>query len=98
MARNETLTLASDQWMQLTNGDVTALRVENQGTRHVYLQATAGGGTAPTSTSGALSLGPAGVVAADLTLAQLWPGVAGANRVWAYQAEGIVVPVSVSHA
>ena len=42
MARNETLTLASGQWTQLTNGDVTALRVENQGTWHVYLQAAAG--------------------------------------------------------
>jgi hypothetical protein len=36
------------------------------------------------------------VLAADLTIAQLWPGVTGANRVWAFVIAASVA--SVSHA
>jgi len=45
---------------------------------------------------GTIVLGGGNVLAADMTIAQLWPGVAGANRVWAFA--NIASVASVSHA
>jgi len=45
---------------------------------------------------GTIVLGGGNVLAADMTIAQLWPGVAGANRVWAFANTASVA--SVSHA
>jgi len=95
MAQNTTLTLTANTWTQVTDGNVTAIRVVNEGIEPIWLQATVGA-IAPTSTAGAVSLGAGQVLAADLTLAQLWPGVGGANRVYALSPRAS--KVSVSHA
>lgn len=95
MARNDTITPPSGVWTQLTSGDATAVRVQNISGYSVKLSAT-NGGTAPTDAKGALELGPMQTMAADLTLAQLWPGVSGANRLWVLSDMGATV--SVSHA
>ena len=95
MARNDTLSLVSGVWTQLTNANVTAVRVQNLVGYTIRLQAT-NGITEPDSTAGALELRPMATLATDLTLAQLWPGVTGANRLWALSTIG--ANVSVSHA
>jgi hypothetical protein len=95
MAQNTTLTLAANTWTQLTDGNVTAMRVCNFGTEGIWLQATVGA-TPPTNTNGGLPLLPGQVMAADLTLADLWPGVSGANRVYAFSP--VAAKVSVSNA
>jgi len=95
MARNDTITLTSGVWTQLTNANAAAVRVQNLVGYTIKLQAT-NGATAPTSIAGALELRPHGTLATDLTLAQLWPGVAGANRLWVLSDIG--ANVSVSHA
>jgi hypothetical protein len=95
MAQNTTISLAAGTWTLLTDGNVTALRVVNLGEEPIWLQATVGT-TPPTTPAGALPLQPGPVLAADLTLAQLFPGVTGANRVYALAPRA--TSVSVSHA
>lgn len=71
--------------VQLTNDeDLTgAIRVANNGSDDIFLQATADG-TAPANTSaawaGSIKLGPRDVFVGEL--ATYFPGVASAARVW----------------
>ncbi len=93
MARNETVDLSPDSWTQLTSGDVSALRAQNLSGYFVKIMATADT-TAPANEDGHLVLAPMAVLAADLTLADLFPGVTSAARVWGKGTGS----VSVSHA
>jgi hypothetical protein len=95
MPQNTTITCAAGTWTLLTDTNITALRVVNMGVEGVWLQATAGT-TPPTTTDGALPLLPNQILAADLELSQVFPGVAGANRVYALTA--VETKLSVSHA
>lgn len=95
MAQNTTLTLTAGVWTQLSNADITAIRVATLGTEAIWLAATVGA-TPPSNTDGAVPLLPGQIMAADLTLSQLWPGVSGANRVYAQSTN--TAKVSVSHA
>lgn len=95
MPQNTTISLAAATWQQLTDANVTSIRVVNLGTEPIWLQATVGA-SAPSTTNGGLPLRPGEILAADLTLAQLWPGVASANRVYAYSPNA--ARVSISHA
>lgn len=74
--------ISPDTWTQLTSGDVSAIRVQSLDYYPVKIQATATS-TAPTSDAGAMVLERGDVIAANLTLADLFPGVSGAARVWA---------------
>ena len=95
MAQNTTVTLTARTWTQVTNSDANAVRVANLGTEPIWVMATVGA-VAPTSFAGGLPLLTGQVMAADLSLAQLFPGVAGANRVYVYSP--YASQVSVSHA
>ena len=95
MARNDNVAIPALTWTQLTNANATAIRVQSVSGSEMTLQAT-NGVTAPTTQVGAIVLAGGGVLAADLTIAQLWPGVTGANRVWAFATAASVA--SVSHA
>ena len=95
MARNDNVTIPALTWTQLTNANATAIRVQSVILSEMTLQAT-NGVTAPTTQVGAIVLAGGAVLAADLTIAQLWPGVTGANRVWAFARTPSVA--SVSHA
>lgn len=95
MARNADVSIPARTWTQLTNGNVTELRLQVQGRFGIRIKATAGE-VPPTNTGGSIEIRPGDGIAGDQTLAQLFPGVAGANRVYAY-ANG-PTSVSVSHA
>lgn len=95
MARNDNVACAANAWTQLTNSDIAAIRVQNYGGETLALKATVGA-TPPANTTGAVGLAPGEVLAADLTLADLFPGVVGANRLYAYAYSATVA--SVSHA
>lgn len=95
MPQNTTISLVAATWTQLTDANVTAIRIASLGTEPIWIQATVGAVT-PTGNTGALPLLPGQILAADLTLAQLWPGVTGANRVYAYSP--VNAKVSISHA
>jgi hypothetical protein len=95
MARNDNVTIPALTWTQLTNASATAIRVQSVILSEIRLQAT-NGVTAPTTQVGVIVLAGGAVLAADLTIAQLWPGVTGANRVWAFALTATAA--SVSHA
>lgn len=95
MPQNTNIALTAGVWGQLTNADVTALRVQNLNGYEIKIKATVGA-VAPTSDAGAIVLAAGQAIAADLTLAQLFPGVSGANRVYAFSDAPALV--SVSHA
>jgi len=95
MARNDNVAIPALTWTQLTNANATAIRVQSVILSEMTLQAT-NGITAPTTQVGVIVLAGGAVLAADLTIAQLWPGVTGANRVWAFARTPSVA--SVSHA
>lgn len=94
-ARNDNVTLAAGAWTQITDGDVTSLRVQNVGTGAIWIKARVGAG-ALASLGGAICLDPLMTIGADMTLAELFPGVSGANRVYAWSDMGGIA--SVSHA
>lgn len=95
MARNDDVTCGASVWTQLTNSDTTAVRVRGSTGYPLILQGTVGA-VAPSSHAGSIALPPGQILTADLTLAQLFPGVAGVNRLYAYSQYG--ESVSVSHA
>ena len=95
MARNNNVEIPPAVWTQLTNADASSIRVQSVSATEMRLQATTGV-TAPSTLLGTIVLGGGNVLAADLTIAQLWPGVDGAPRVWAFANTGSVA--SVSHA
>lgn len=94
MAQNTTIPLAPGVWTLLTNAAVTGLTFQNVGGYDVLILGTAGA-FEPVSTDGAISYGPGeGEMAA--ALADLFPGVAGADRLYAYAPAG--GRVMISHA
>lgn len=95
MARNTTISLPSGEWTEVTNANATAVRVQNLSGFAIHLSATSGA-VEPGSLDGSLLLDGRQTMATDLTLAQLWPGVSGANRLWAWASTPVTV--SVSHA
>lgn len=94
MPRNMTVSIPAATWTQLTADNITALRVQNLCGYTVYIMATVGA-VAPTSVAGAILLNPLQGVAANVPLADLFPGVVGANRVYGYC--DVPAAVSVSH-
>ncbi len=99
-ALNTDVAVPPGQWTRLTSGAdnlTTACRVQNVGTDVLLLQGTATFGTAPTSGAGSIRLWPGDVMPGDVTLAQLFGGVATVAHVWAMSASTAGV-ASVSHA
>ena len=95
MARNQNVSCAPGVWTQLTNADVSAIRLQNICGYAIEIMATADG-IAPSSAAGAVSLNPGDILPANVNLADLFPGVTAGYRVWARIVLGGTV--SVSHA
>jgi hypothetical protein len=81
-------------WTQLTSADTTALTFQNRGISNIFVKATAGA-TPPTSLDGAIVYGSERGETSNVTLANLFPGVSGANRLYAIREFGSG-PVAVS--
>jgi hypothetical protein len=94
-AQNTDIPLRAKTWVLLTSSNVTAFRVKEKCGFPVKLKATVGE-VPPTNDAGSVDLLGYEGMAADVTLAQLFPGVTGANRVYGYAEFSTVV--SVSHA
>jgi hypothetical protein len=92
--RKDTVNVAAETWTQITNADVTELTFQNVSDQTIRVTATAGA-TAPTTLNGALRYAPM-MGEVKMVLADYFPGVSGANRVWVYADSG--VSVFVSHA
>lgn len=94
MAQNTTSTISANSWTQLTDADVSRITFQNVGSNHILIKATIGA-SAPTNTTGAIRYNP-GQGERNVLLADLFPGLTGANRVYAYATEA--TPVVISHA
>lgn len=101
MAQNTDLVMTEGEWTLLTNADVTNVRIQNLNHERsgnvILLQATSDTSAPadpPVGALGAVRLMPGSVFPPDVTVADMWPGVSGADRVWAWGAG----KVSVSHA
>lgn len=91
MARHETLVLLPETWTQLTNSDVQSIVIQNQKFRTLLIMATVGA-VAPTTTNGAWRYEQTrGEI---LVIADLFPGISGANRIYAFTNEAGLVTVS----
>lgn len=93
MPQNTTIAVES-AWELLTDANVTEITFQNIGVSAVYVLGT-NGITAPTAEAG-LTYRP-GEGEMKATLADLFPGVTGVNRVWAKSAS-TNAQVFVSHA
>jgi hypothetical protein len=94
MARNETVLVPASTWTQLTNSDATAVTFQNLSGGAVRIRGTAGT-TAPTDFSGALWYNPTRGEA-SVELGDLFPGISGVNRLWAWSES--TGEVMISHA
>lgn len=98
MARNAIITIPVRTWTELTANDCTAVAVQAQSAYPILLTATAGvaPAAAPDATVATYVLSPGQLLTASIWLADLWPGVAGAKRLWAWS-EGAGARAAVSH-
>lgn len=94
MARNTTVTLVAETWTQLTDADVFTITFQNRGDYHILVKATTDT-SAPSDATGAIRYNP-GQGERNVSVADLFPGIANADRIWAYSDRA--VDVMVSHA
>lgn len=94
MAQNTTISLTAGAWTQLTDANVPSITFQNVGSNHIVIKATVGA-VAPTNATGSIRYNP-GQGERNVLLSDLFPGVIGANRVYAYS--DAITPVVVSHA
>lgn len=99
MPQDTTITLAQRQWTQLTNADVAGLAFQHLGQNPVSIMATGGPQPAnqPGTSNSARILRPGEHFPDTVLLADLWPGIASAVRLWAW-AESAGEKIAVSHA
>ena len=92
MAQNTTVSIPAATWTQLTDADITSITFQNIGSNHILVKATTDG-TAPTDYAGAIRYNP-GQGERNVALSDLFPGLAGRDRLWAYATEATQVVVS----
>lgn len=95
-ARHAPVNITPGAAVAVSDGSVTAIRINNLAASDVFLQATTTS-TPPANRNGAQRLGPYGTLAADLSLADLFPGV-GAGPFWVWAFADAALTLSVSHA
>ncbi len=78
-------------WVELTEADISSATFQNTGDQPFYLQATTG--DKPTTVDGSIEY-PAAAKETNVTIASLFPGVSGADRLWAYANKQTTVMVS----
>lgn len=94
MAQNTTLNIPANTWTLLTDADVSTVTFANVTGSTVWIKATTDT-TEPTDRAGAIPYSPGfGESAAAMT--DLFPGLSGADRLWAYSTEP--ASVFISHA
>lgn len=95
MPQNTTIVVPPRAWTQISDADIAALTFQNVGANHILISATVGVGSPPTNTNGAIRYNP-GQGERNVALSDLFPGISGRNRVWAWAEDA--TPVMVSNA
>ena len=78
MAQSST-TSATQDWTEITDANITRITIQNQGLVPLEVKATTG--ATPTDSDGAIVIPENGILINEY-LADLFPGVAGADRVF----------------
>lgn len=92
MAQNTTISIAAKDWTQLTNADVASITFQNIGGYYIFVKATTDA-TKPADFASAIRYNP-GQGERNVSLNDLFPGLSGADRVWAYSDQAVDVMVS----
>jgi hypothetical protein len=92
MAQNTTKNVAADTWIQLTDANISTVTFQNISGNFVLVKGTVGA-TAPTDLTGAIRYNP-GQGERNVLLTDLFPGLSGVNRLYAYSQDGASVVVS----
>jgi hypothetical protein len=92
MAQNTTITIPAGTWVQLSDNDIDSITFQNIGLSVVVVKATTTD-TAPENTNGALRYEPK-EGEKNAFLVDLFPGVEGADRLYAFSAGGTEMVVS----
>ncbi|MFV0333643.1 MAG: hypothetical protein ACK5JR_06180 [Tropicimonas sp.] len=87
------ITAPAEQATLVTSIPVSALRAQNQGADSCSLQVSASSTVPPASWDDAVAIAPGAILAADLPVAELWPGTASAY-IWARGANGVSLSVA----
>ena len=87
------ITAPAEQVKLVTTVPVTALRAQNQGGHACSLQISSSATVPPASWDDEVMIMPDAILAADLAIAKLWPGVTSAY-VWARGANGVLLSVA----
>jgi len=82
MAQNTTLDIPAEVWTQLTDADVTSISFQNLGMNFIIVKATTDT-TAPTTSADAIRYNP-GQGEMNVLLSDMFPGLSGRDRLWAY--------------
>jgi hypothetical protein len=93
MPQNTDYNLLPGQPTLITDADVSVISVQNRSRSPVLFQATVGT-TPPASWLGAREVFPGQNILTDTPLATVWPGVPGANRVFALASAPSLIVVS----
>lgn len=94
MPRNSNVSIPANAWTQITANDITAITFQNLSGAEILIKGTVGA-NAPTDASGAIRYG-SDLGERNASLADLFPGISGANRVYALCP--LAGSVMVSHA
>ena len=94
MPQNTTISIPAATWTQLTNADIESITFQNIGSNYMLVKGTTNT-VAPTNTDGSLRYNP-GQGEKNVYVVDLFPGLSGADRLWAYAPDG--TSVAVSHA
>lgn len=94
MPQNTTITLTAGVWTQLTDADINSITFQNRGGTHMFVSGTADV-SAPSNFNGAIRYNP-GQGERNISLIDLFPGLTGVDRLWAFSDSAI--DVMISHA
>lgn len=92
MAQNTTINIAAATWVLLTDANVTSVTFQNISTNFVRIKGTVGA-TPPSDLTGAIRYNP-GQGERNVALSDLFPGLSGVNRLYAYSMDGSAVVIS----
>lgn len=92
MAQNTTKNVAAATWTQLTDANISTVTFQNISGSFVLVKGTVGA-TAPTDLTGAVRYNP-GQGERNVLLTDLFPGISGVNRLYAYSQDGASMVIS----
>lgn len=92
MPQNTTKSIPANVWTQLTDANIAAATFQNISGNFVFIEGTVGA-TPPANLDGAIRYNP-GQGERNVALSDLFPGLSGVNRLYAFSPDGAAVVIS----